>query len=64
KSNKNRSETMEEKNLNLPEDLCNEIENIIKTANLTLEEKIKLWNDVVEFISKWIEMNIEHHEGG
>ncbi|MEN3037929.1 MAG: hypothetical protein ABDI07_02055 [Candidatus Kryptonium sp.] len=55
---------MEERNLNLPEDLWKEIENIIKTANLTLEEKIKLWNDVVEFISKWIEMNIEHHEGG
>ncbi|CUT04985.1 hypothetical protein [Candidatus Chrysopegis kryptomonas] len=55
---------MEEKNLNLPEDICKEIENLIKTANLTSEEKIKLWNDVAEFISKWIEMNIEHHEGG
>ncbi|CUS96406.1 hypothetical protein JGI3_01311 [Candidatus Kryptobacter tengchongensis] len=54
---------MEEK-FNLPEDICKEIEKLIKTADLTLEEKIKLWNDVVEFISKWIEMNIEHHEGG
>lgn len=61
----NRGKTMmEEKNLNLPEDLCKEIENIIKTAGLTTEEKIKLWNDIVEFISKWIEMNTEHHEGG
>ncbi len=55
---------MEEKNFNLTEDICREIENLIKTANLTSEEKIKLWNDVAEFISKWIEMNIEHHEGG
>ncbi|MFN3134701.1 MAG: hypothetical protein ACK44H_03915 [Candidatus Kryptonium sp.] len=55
---------MGEKNLNLPEDLCKEIENIIKTAGLTTEEKIKLWYDIVEFISKWIEMNTEHHEGG
>ncbi len=54
---------MEAKNLNLPDDICEEIENIIKAANLSLEEKIKLWNAVIEFISKWIEMNTEHHEG-
>ncbi len=52
------------KNPNLPDDICKEIENLIRTAGLTAEEKIKLWLDVSEFISKWIETNIEHHEGG
>ena len=54
----------ENKGLNLPNDICREIENLIRTAGLTTEEKIKLWLDVSEFISKWIETNIEHHEGG
>ncbi|CUU07304.1 hypothetical protein JGI1_01757 [Candidatus Thermokryptus mobilis] len=54
----------ENKGINLPDDICKEIENLIRTAGLTPEEKIKLWLDVSEFISKWIETNIEHHEGG
>jgi hypothetical protein len=60
----NQSIPEEIKGVNLTDDICKEIENLIRTAGLSAEEKIKLWIDVSEFISKWIETNIGHHEGG
>jgi hypothetical protein len=55
---------MKNEEFNLSEDICREIENIIQSANLTPEEKRELWLSIMDFITRWIEMNTDHHEGG
>jgi len=59
----NQSIPEEIKGVNLTDDICKEIENLIRTAGLSAEEKIKLWIDVSDLYQSGLRQTLDIMKG-